>query len=154
MKLSRDERFAEGAARTVALVEQQAVAAETGGEALDGGGSDAELGGDLPQGGATEQAMEQRRQQLGVAQPVADPERLIAERAAAVSTPVPLDAPRWTAAMMEAVAHEVPTVRLEVERARGIGTERRCMGGGEVVHTRPSLAALAPSRIIATQPKR
>jgi hypothetical protein len=71
-----DERFAGLAAGPMALVEEQAVAAEALELALDRRGRDGELAGDLAVGGAADQAVEARHEQLGALLPVGGVEGL------------------------------------------------------------------------------
>jgi hypothetical protein len=65
-------------------MEQQAMASQSRGMRGDGRGGDLELAGDLAEGRASHQAVEDRHEQLGAFEPVADPEGLIAEAAPAV----------------------------------------------------------------------
>jgi hypothetical protein len=75
-KAVEDQRFVGGFLGTELFVEEQAVAAQTFGLVLQGAVCDAELSADLSQTGASHEAMEERFQEVGVAEPVGGGESL------------------------------------------------------------------------------
>ncbi|MDO9069561.1 MAG: hypothetical protein Q7W05_14055 [Deltaproteobacteria bacterium] len=133
-------------------VEQQAVAAEAGGLALDGGGSDSFGPGGLAVAHRADLRHEQSGHQIGTLLPVGGGEGLCAEVAAAVEACEPLDTPGGAAAGEVALALVAPGgANLLMEKAVGVGAVGRLPAGGVGGHV-PSAAMAAPGTITEPEP--
>jgi hypothetical protein len=107
-KAVEDQGLAGRSAGPKLFVEEQAVAPQAFGLALQGAVHDAEFAADLAKTGAPNQAMEQGFEQLGVSQPVAGGEGLGTEVPAAWMTLVPLNEMRGMGAPKEALLLVAP----------------------------------------------
>ena len=105
----------EGPLGAVEVMEEQAEPPEPGRVGGDGLGRDVEGTGELAKGSAGDHAVEDRLEQVGALEPVADAEGLLAEMTPAVATAVTLDALRGEEPLVVAGALVAPTRWVAVE---------------------------------------
>jgi len=122
-------------------MEEQAMPAEAGDQAGDGGVGGSEHAGDLPQGGALGDPGGDGLEEVPAAEPVGTGEGAGGEVTAAVAALEGLEAALIGGAEVEAVADEVPAVAASMEATVGIGTVGRVKPAAMMMDSTPGAHA-------------